>query len=71
MRKLVYVGTKGNVNIEVTDFMKKQELEKQGFRFTERLDEVTETETEKQREERLARVAKRIEAIKRKREKKA
>lgn len=71
MRKLVYVGTKGNVNIEVTDFMKKQELEKQGFRFTERLDEVTETETEKQREERLARVAKRMEAIKRKREKKA
>lgn len=71
MRKLVYVGTKGNANIEVTDFMKKQELEKQGFSFTERLDEVTETETEKQREERLARVAKRIEAIKRKREKKA
>lgn len=71
MRKLVYVGTKGNANIEVTDFMKKQELEKQGFRFTERLDEVTETETEKQRESRLARVAKRAEAIKRKREKKA
>lgn len=71
MRKLVYVGTKGNANIEVTDFMKKQELEKQGFRFTERLDEVTETETEEQREKRLARVAKRIEAIKRKREKKA
>ena len=71
MRKLVYVGTKGNANIEVTDFVEKQELEKQGFRFTERLDEVTETETEKQREERLARVAKRIEAIKRKREKKA
>lgn len=71
MRKLVYVGTKGSANIEVTDFMKKQELEKQGFRFTERLDEVTETETEKQRAERLARVAKRAEAIKRKREKKA
>lgn len=71
MRKLVYVGTKGNVNIEVTDFIKKQELEKQGFRFTERLDEVSETETEKQREERLTRVAKRMEAIKRKREKKA
>lgn len=71
MRKLVYVGTKGNVNIEVTDFIKKQELEKQGFRFTERLDEISEMETEKQREERLARVAKRMEAIKRKREKKA
>lgn len=71
MRKLVYVGTKGKVNIEVTDFMKKQELEKQGFRFTERLDEISEMETEKQREKRLARVAKRMEAIKRKREKKA
>lgn len=71
MRKLVYVGTKGNTNIEVTDFIKKQELEKQGFRFTERLDEISETETEKQREKRLARVAKRMEAIKRKREKKA
>ena len=69
MRKLVYVGTKGNATIEVTDFVKKHELEKQGFRFTERLDEVTETETEKQREKRLARVAKRMEAIKRKKEK--
>lgn len=40
MRKLVYVGTKGNVKIEVTNTYEKKELEEQGFTFTERLKEI-------------------------------
>lgn len=40
MRKLIYVGTKGNATIEVTDINEKKELEAQGFTFTEKMVEI-------------------------------
>lgn len=40
MRKLIYVGTKGNATIEVTSFNEKKELEAQGFTFTEKMIEI-------------------------------
>ena len=40
MRKLIYVGTKGNTTIEVADANEKKVLEAQGFTFTETLREI-------------------------------
>ena len=67
MRKLVYVG-KNNFGevVETTIYTEKKEYERKGFRFTERLDEVRQEETEEQREKRLARIEKRKKARKEK-----
>lgn len=37
MRKLVYVATKGNVNIELTTYKEAQEAKAQGFTVKEKL----------------------------------
>lgn len=66
MRKLIYVATKGNLTIEVTDFEKKNELKEQGFKITERLDEVKE-----EKKVNLEKIEKRIKALKEKAKKKA
>ncbi len=63
MRKLIYVGTKGNVTIEVTDINEKRELEEQGFTFTEKLNEVNNYTIDK------AEIAKRQAAIRAKKNK--
>ena len=63
MRKLVYVGTKGNVKIEVTNTYEKKELEEQGFTFTERLKEINNYTIDK------AEIAKRQAAIRAKKNK--
>lgn len=61
MRKLVYVGynKKEDIGIETTNYDLMNEYRTKGFVFTTRLDEIKKEETKKQKEERLARIAKR------------
>lgn len=65
MRKLIYVATKGNVTIEVTDYTEKNKLKEQGFKITEKLEEVKE-EKKINRE----RIEKRMKAIRERAKKK-
>lgn len=67
MRRLVYVGKneKGEI-FETPHYEEKREKERQGFKFTERLDNIPKEETEEQREKRLARIEKRLAKIREK-----
>lgn len=62
MRNLVYIGTKGNVQLKVTSYAEMQELKKAGFVITEAVEEV-----EKDRKIDKERIARRQEYIRNKR----
>lgn len=57
MRKLMYVGTKGNETVKTGSFSKMNELKAQGFNFTEEMEEVKEPWSNK-RAKKLEEIAK-------------